>query len=145
MIICFLLLFVIMVLICRYAKHTTTEGLKNFNVARCSSKDNKVTLKDGSLNNYHSCRYKNPSYKDKLKGLFINNTSDFSPEIDYNYSTRCPLHYKQNIEKINKSVNKRQYAGYSSNGYIARTKYMESDKPLPVNPDFFMKGGGTFA
>ena len=36
-------------------------------------------------------------------------------------------------------------AGYSSNAYLDRTRFYQSTEPLPINPDFFMDGGGTFA
>ena len=38
-----------------------------------------------------------------------------------------------------------QYPGYTHNNYLDRTRYIKSEEPLPVNPDFFMDGGGTFA
>lgn len=38
-----------------------------------------------------------------------------------------------------------QFPGYSENNYIDRIRYIDSDEPLPVNPDFFMSGGGTYA
>ena len=38
-----------------------------------------------------------------------------------------------------------QYPGYSRNNYLDRTRYVKSEEPLPVNPDFFMDGGGTYA
>lgn len=40
---------------------------------------------------------------------------------------------------------KGQYPGYTQNNYLDRTRYVESDEPLPVNPDFFVSGGGTYA
>ena len=38
-----------------------------------------------------------------------------------------------------------QYPGYTHNNYLDRTRYIKSDEPLPVNPDFFIDGGGTYA
>ena len=38
-----------------------------------------------------------------------------------------------------------QYPGYTENNYLDRTRYIKSDEPLPVNPDFFVDGGGTYA
>lgn len=38
-----------------------------------------------------------------------------------------------------------QYPGYTHNNYLDRTRYIKSDEPLPVNPDFFVDGGGTYA
>ena len=38
-----------------------------------------------------------------------------------------------------------QYPGYTKNNYLDRTRYVRSEDPLPVNPDFFMDGGGTYA
>ena len=40
---------------------------------------------------------------------------------------------------------KGQYPGYSRNNYLDRTRYVKSEEPLPINPDFFMDGGGTYA
>ena len=31
-----------------------------------------------------------------------------------------------------------QYPGYTHNNYLDRTRYIKSDEPLPVNPDFFI-------
>jgi hypothetical protein len=49
------------------------------------------------------------------------------------------------MDKLRKKQTIGQYSGYSHNGYIDRTRYFKSKIPLPVNPDFFMKGGGTYA
>ena len=38
-----------------------------------------------------------------------------------------------------------QYPGYTQNNYLDRTRYIKSYEPLPVNPDFFIDGGGTYA
>ena len=37
-----------------------------------------------------------------------------------------------------------QYSGYTPNEYIDKIRYVESKIPLPVNPDFFRPGGGTY-
>ena len=50
-----------------------------------------------------------------------------------------------NIDILNKKKSTGQYAGYTDNNYIDRTRYVKSKEPLPVNPDFFLEGGGTFA
>jgi hypothetical protein len=38
-----------------------------------------------------------------------------------------------------------QYPGFTENNYLDRTRYIKSTEPLPVNPDFFVTGGGTYA
>ena len=63
----------------------------------------------------------------------------------YNHLSICPQTYAHNIQTLHKKQSLGQYSGYTDNGYIDRTRYVVPDKPLPVNPDFFMKGGGTYA
>ena len=100
-----LMFILLLVIICIYFKKNkkVIEGIQSFNVAECSSKDNRETLKDGSLHNYHSCNYKNPSYedyKDKLKGLYINRVPDMNETNEYNYSAICPKKYVKNFQNI---------------------------------------------
>ena len=124
------------------------EGIQSFNVSECSSKDQRDMIKKGTLRNYHSCTFSNPSkedYNDKIKGLYINQIPKYSNNSEYTYNVQCPKQYTKNYKYLNKFKNKRQYAGYTKNKYLARTQYLVPDKPLPVNPDFFTKNGGTFA
>ena len=41
-------------------------------------------------------------------------------------------------------VSSGQYPGYTPNDYLDKIRYVVSDQPLPVNPDFFAKDGGTY-
>ena len=98
--------------------------------------------------NLHSCdiKYRKPPPIDQR---YLNlpptklNTSNI-----YNNLSLCPQAYENNMIKLNKKKTLGQYSGYTENKYIDRTRYIETKKgkePLPVNPDFFMKGGGVFA
>ena len=97
---------------------------------------------------YHSCdiKYRKPPPIDQR---YLNlpptklNTSNI-----YNKLSLCPQEYATNMEKLNKKKSLGQYSGYTENAYIDRTRYIitkKGNEPLPVNPDFFMKGGGVFA
>ena len=98
--------------------------------------------------NLHSCdiKYRKPPPIDQR---YLNlpptklNTSNI-----YNNLSLCPQAYENNMIKLNKKKTLGQYSGYTENKYIDRTRYIETKKgkePLPLNPDFFMKGGGVFA
>jgi len=63
----------------------------------------------------------------------------------YNHLSICPQTYQNNMNILNNTKSSGQYSGYTRNKYIDRTRYIKSKDPLPVNPDFFMVGGGTFA
>ena len=79
--------------------------------------------------------------------------SELDPSLSHTYVNLCPTTYQQNMDKLKhekdnffkNKLSLGQYAGYSDNAYIDRTRYATSTDPLPVNPDFFMDGGGTFA
>lgn len=59
----------------------------------------------------------------------------------------CPQRYSEIMKGLDETTQTFDYAraGYSSNAYLDRTRYYQSSEPLPVNPDFFLPGGGTFA
>jgi hypothetical protein len=79
--------------------------------------------------------------------------SKLDSSSSYTYGTLCPETYQHNMKKLQpdedtffkNKLSIGQYAGYSNNAYIDRIRYITSDEPLPVNPDFFMTGGGTYA
>jgi hypothetical protein len=100
--------------------------------------------KDGG--GYHSCKI---NYR-KPPSIYINPPppTKLNPSNMYNKLSICPEAYQTNIDLLYKKKSLGQYSGYSDNAYIDRTRYIHPKKgkePLPVNPDFFMKGGGQFA
>jgi hypothetical protein len=117
-------------------KHrTNAEAMllkKNFKLCKDSDK-------------HHSCniKYRKPPPIDKR---YINIPSDklVSSNI-YNHLSICPQTYEKNMKILRNKKSIGQYSGYTENGYIDRTRYFKSKEPLPINPDFFMKGGGTYA
>ena len=50
----------------------------------------------------------------------------------------CPENYGKNFERLTKQKQEIQPFGYSSNEFIDKIRFVETDEPLPVNPDFFM-------
>ena len=50
------------------------------------------------------------------------------------------------MEILSSKISIGQYSGYTTNDYIDKTRYLDISKtgPLPVNPDFFAKNGGTY-
>jgi len=106
----------------------------------------KRNLKECSdTDKYHSCNidFRKPP---ELDPRYINLPTDTLNTSDvYNHLALCPKKYQTNMDILRKKQTIGQYSGYSHNGYIDRTRYFKSKIPLPVNPDFFMKGGGTYA
>ena len=96
--------------------------------------------------NYHSCTVATPKLE-SIDSRYLNlPTQELDPSNIYNKLSICPQAYQKNMEKLHKKKIIGQYSGYTQNGYIDRTRYLKGTKePLPVNPDFFMKGGGVFA
>lgn len=50
----------------------------------------------------------------------------------------CPENYAKNFERLKQQAQEIQPFGYSSNEYLDKTRFIEVDQPLPINPDFFM-------
>jgi len=99
-------------------------------------------------NSYHSCNvdYRKPPPID-LRYVNLPPTKLDTSNI-YNHLSICPKTYETNMDILRGKHTLGQYSGYTDNSYIDRTRYFDTKKgkePLPVNPDFFMKGGGTFA
>ena len=59
----------------------------------------------------------------------------------------CPQRHPEIMKTLDETSRTYDYsrAGYSPNAYLDRTRFYQSTEPLPINPDFFMDGGGTFA
>ena len=96
--------------------------------------------------NYHSCNVATPKLE-SIDTRYLNlPPQKLDPSNIYNKLSICPQAYQKNMEKLHKKKIIGQYSGYTRNGYIDRTRYLKGTKePLPVNPDFFMDGGGVFA
>tara|TARA_Y100000389_G_scaffold155894_1_gene156670 strand:+ start:404 stop:955 length:552 start_codon:yes stop_codon:yes gene_type:complete len=113
--------------------NVSAEGARR-NIKECSDTDK-----------YHSCNidFRKPP---GLDPRYINLPTDILNTSDvYNHLSICPKTYQSNMDILQKKQTMGQYSGYSRNGYIDRTRYFESKEPMPVNPDFFMDGGGTYA
>ena len=115
-------------------RHTASALAAKMNLKLCQDTDR-----------YHSCKIDSDisrMNKFEIKRLPPRKVS--SSNI-YNHLSICPQAYQNNIDILNKKKSTGQYAGYTDNNYIDRTRYVKSKEPLPVNPDFFLEGGGTFA
>jgi hypothetical protein len=113
------------------------------NVTAFSAKANRKECKD--TNKYHSCKIE-PHKAKALDPRYIHLASDkISPSSIYTHLSICPQTYQKNMNKLGKQTSSGQYPGYTTNEYIDRTRYIDITEPIPVNPDFFVKGGGTFA
>jgi len=97
---------------------------------------------------YHSCDVE-MKYRPSIDQRYLTlPATKLDPSNIYNHSSLCPQAYSTNMDKLNKKKTVGQYSGYTENAYVDRTRYIdtkEGKEPLPMNPDFFMKGGGTYA
>ena len=78
-----------------------------------------------------------------LSLLVCYNKSNYVNYVDYqkpfqNYRINCPQNYSINYNQLMKYPKLTQPYGYSSNEYIDKTRFYQTDKPLPVDPDFFI-------
>ena len=94
---------------------------------------------------YHDWQIKNPAKKDYKQLIKTYPTYELSKDVSNMYNTLCPSTYVKNLKKLKSNKQFTQYGGYTPNAYLDRTRYTFTDKPLPINPDFFMDKGGTFA
>ena len=123
--------------------HVGIEGLinkkHNYNksdVGACSANDSST---------YHDCQIRNPSKKDYKQLIQTYPQYKLSPSVVHMHNSLCPQTYVTNHIKLRKAKKFRQYAGYTPNAYLGRTRYIFADKPLPTNPDFFVRNGGHFS
>ena len=85
-------------------------------------------------NNLLLCKWLLKNYPINLSEL------RFKSDI-YNKLSICPKTYQSNMEILNNKRSIGQYSGYTSNEYIDKIRYINNPSiPLPVNPDFFIKG-----
>jgi hypothetical protein len=124
-------------------KEKDNTGINTSDVEAVVAKRNFKGCSD--TDKYHSCNidYRKPP---ELDPRYIHLPTDTLNTSDiYNHLAICPKTYQTNMDILRDKQTIGQYSGYSHNGYIDRTRYFKSKIPLPVNPDFFMKGGGTYA
>ena len=139
---CFLL---VILFLCFILKKDNIEGLEEPSFETMMQKG--MCIGEPNSRFHHSCKIEDPlETRPKIDMRYVNlPPSELNPSSDYTYLSICPETYKQNMDILNEKESMGQYAGYSNNSYIDRTRYVKSDEPLPVNPDFFMDGGGTYA
>tara|TARA_B100002051_G_C16324626_1_gene433874 strand:- start:28 stop:543 length:516 start_codon:yes stop_codon:yes gene_type:complete len=104
-------------------------------VAKSNVKECKDTDK------YGSCSIPSPSIP-KIDMRYVNIPTNQLDKSDiYNKLSICPKTYQSNMEILNNKRSIGQYSGYTSNEYIDKIRYINNPSiPLPVNPDFFIKG-----
>jgi hypothetical protein len=122
----------------------------------------------------HSCKIDDSKKNKPILDLrYINpGPLELDPSNEYTYQGLCVDTFKQTIDTLvsdnmkpdpelykrtfdpslvdpktffTNKFSRGQYPGYTHNNYLDRTRYVASDEPLPVNPDFFVDGGGTYA
>jgi len=94
--------------------------------------------------NYHGCAVSSPSPpKIDIRYLSLP-TTELDASNAYNHLSICPRTYQTNMDILHKKQSIGQYSGYTPNEYIDKIRYVKPTLPLPVNPDFFAKGGGTY-
>ena len=94
--------------------------------------------------NYHSCDISLPSPEQiDLRYVSLPTTTLDTSEV-YTHLSICPGTYQNNMKLLSNKQSIGQYSGYTPNEYIDKIRYVESKIPLPVNPDFFRDGGGTY-
>lgn len=54
-----------------------------------------------------------------------------------NHKINCPENYAITHERLLKRKRLIQPFGYTPNEYLHKTRFIDSDIPLPVNPEFF--------
>ena len=74
--------------------------------------------------------------------LSRNQVSNYTNFVDYqkpftNPIITCPENYSKNFNHLLEHKKTIQPFGYTKNEYLDKTRFIESDIPLPVNPDFF--------
>ena len=94
---------------------------------------------------YGDCSIKEIDHDELGEYYYVIPPKSLSNSHDYTHLSICPKTYPENINKLMNMESMGQYEGYTRNQYIDRIRFMDTEDPLPVNPDFFMDGGGTFA
>lgn len=56
----------------------------------------------------------------------------------FTYTTLCQDTYASNIDELFKATRKNQFQGYTPHPYLDTIRFVQTDIPIPVNPDFFI-------
>lgn len=108
------------------------------------AKHNMKECKDSGI--YSGCSLPSPSIP-KIDYRYVNiPTNKLNNSDIYTKLSICPKTYQKNMEILKNKPSIGQYSGYTPNEYIDKIRYINvpSSNPLPVNPDFFVKNGGTY-
>ena len=145
-----LLLLSILVLILLYQICNIREGLLIPDSANNPMSNLKVEIAKSNTKecsdslHFHGCNIASPSLK-QLDMRYVNPASKQIDNSDiYTHLSICPMKYQDNMIILSNKQSLGQYSGYSPNQYIDKIRYIDSKIPLPVNPDFFVKNGGTY-
>ena len=77
--------------------------------------------------------------------FIVSNTqkSNYTNYVDYqkpfrNPKITCPENYGITFDRILRQPKTIQPFGYTKNEFIDSTRFIQTDQPLPTNPDFFI-------
>ena len=56
----------------------------------------------------------------------------------FTYTTLCQDTYASNMDELLNATRKNQFQGYTSHPYLDKTRFVQTDIPIPVNADFFI-------
>jgi hypothetical protein len=127
--------------------NSTTSVLRNSQQNTIESKFARINMREcGDSGGYSGCAISSPS-PPKIDFRYVTlPTNQIDNSHIYTNLSICPKTYQKNMEILNNKISLGQYSGYTPNEYIDKTRYIDtiSTGPLPVNPDFFVKDGGTY-
>ena len=74
--------------------------------------------------------------------LLCFNIDGYTNLVDYtkpfkNPIITCPENYNKNFNNLFSYKKTIQPFGYTKNEYLDKTRFIKTEEPLPVNPDFF--------
>ena len=56
----------------------------------------------------------------------------------FTYTSLCQDTYASNMDELLNANRKNQFQGYTSHPYLDKTRFVQTDVPIPVNADFFI-------
>ena len=56
----------------------------------------------------------------------------------FTYTSLCQDTYASNMDELLNANRKNQFQGYTSHPYLDKTRFVQTDVPIPVNADFFL-------